>query len=137
MMRRLLVPFLFVTCGFVGGMVLTGRLHTAEEARAEPRQTGGQPLTSPVAAGTLPDLSAVAARTIPSVMNIASLQIVRSQNTPFASDPLFRYFFGDQMAPPAQPRRAEPGLRRDRLGRRLHPHQQPRRRRRQQRRSRW
>ena len=26
--------------GFVGGMVLTGRLHTAEEARAEPRQTG-------------------------------------------------------------------------------------------------
>jgi serine protease Do len=100
MIRRILLPFLFVTCGFVGGMVLTGRLHTAEEARAEPRQTGAQPFTSPAAAGTLPDLSAVAARTIPSVMNIASLQIVRSNNTPFASDPLFRYFFGDQMAAP-------------------------------------
>jgi serine protease Do len=100
MMRRILIPFLFVTCGFVGGMVLTGRLHTAEEARAEPRQTGAQPFSSPAAAGTLPDLSAVAARTIPSVMNIASLQIVRSNNTPFASDPLFRYFFGDQMAAP-------------------------------------
>jgi serine protease Do len=99
MIRRLLVPFLFVTCGFVGGMVLTGRLHSAEEARAEPRQAGAPTFAAPVAAGTLPDLSAVAARTIPSVMNIASLQIVRSQNTPFASDPLFRYFFGDQMAP--------------------------------------
>jgi serine protease Do len=100
MMRRILIPFLFVTCGFVAGMVLTGRLHTAEEARAEPRQSGGQPFTSPAAAGMLPDLSAVAARTIPSVMNITSLQIVRSQNTPFATDPLFRYFFGDPMAAP-------------------------------------
>ena len=99
MMRRILIPFLFVTCGFVGGMVLTGRLHSADEARAEPRQTGAPPFTAPAA--TLPDLSAVAARTIPSVMNIASLQIVRSQNTPFASDPLFRYCFGDQMAAPS------------------------------------
>jgi S1-C subfamily serine protease len=30
------------------------------------------------------------------VMNIASQQIGRQQNSPFASDPLFRYFFGDR-----------------------------------------
>src|SRR5205814_3963743 len=81
-------------------MVLTGRLRSAEEARAEPHQAPAAQLSAPAGAGTLPDLSAVAARTIPSVMNIASLQVVRSPNSPFASDPLFRYFFGDQMAPP-------------------------------------
>jgi Do/DeqQ family serine protease len=100
MMRRLLVPFLFVTCGFVGGMVLTGRFRAAEEARAEPRPAGSAQVSAPSGIGTLPDLSAVAAKAIPSVMNIASLQIVRTQNSPFASDPLFRYFFGDQMAAP-------------------------------------
>ena len=42
----------------------------------------------------------MAAKTIPSVMNITSLQVVRTQNSPFASDPMFRYFFGDQMAQP-------------------------------------
>ena len=101
-MRRLLLPLLFVSCGFFGGMVLTGRLRTAEEARAEPRQASAPQAATAPASGlaALPDLSAVAARTIPSVMNISSLQLVRSQRSPFASDPMFRYFFGDQMAPP-------------------------------------
>ena len=61
-------------------------------------------------------------------MNISSLQVVRSQRSPFASDPMFRYFFGDQMARAAG--LAESRLRRGRVERRLHPHQQPRRRRR-------
>jgi Do/DeqQ family serine protease len=100
MIRRLLLPFLFVTCGFVGGMVLTGRLRTAEEARAEPRPPAPAQLPGAIGPGTLPDLSAVAAKTIPSVMNISSLQVVRTQNSPFNSDPLFRHFFGDQMAAP-------------------------------------
>jgi serine protease Do len=100
MMRRILVPFLFVTCGFVGGMVLTGRWRTAEEARAEPRPPAAAQVAAPAGMATLPDLSSVAARTIPSVMNITSLQVVRTQNSPFASDPMFRYFFGDQMAAP-------------------------------------
>src|SRR6185295_10922131 len=100
MIRRLLVPFLFVTCGFVGGMVLTGRWHTAEEARAEPRPPEAAQTSPPAGMTVLPDLSTVAAKTIPSVMNITSLQVVRSQNSPFASDPMFRYFFGDQMAQP-------------------------------------
>ena len=51
----------------------------------------------PVAvAGGLPDLSSVASRAIPSVMNISSLQVVRTPNSPFANDPLFQYFFGNQ-----------------------------------------
>jgi Do/DeqQ family serine protease len=32
-------------------------------------------------------------------MNITSLNVVRQQNAPFMSDPLFRYFFGDDVAP--------------------------------------
>jgi Do/DeqQ family serine protease len=106
MIRRILLPLLFVTCGFVGGMVLTGRFRTADEARAEPRQEPRQTSTPPVAGAsaiaTLPDLSGVAAKAVPSVMNIASLQVVRTPNSPVASDPLFRYFFGDREM--AQPR---------------------------------
>jgi Do/DeqQ family serine protease len=100
MMRCLLLPVLFVCCGFVGGMVLTGRLRTAEEAHADQTPAPAAPFQAPAAAGVLPDLSTVAARAIPSVMNIASLQVVRAENSPFASDPLFRHFFGDQLAPP-------------------------------------
>jgi serine protease Do len=98
MMRRMLLASVFVASGFVGGMVLSGRFHSAEEARAEPRSTGSQPAPAQQAAALtagLPDLSSVAARAIPSVMNITSLQVVR-QNSPFASDPMFRYFFGDR-----------------------------------------
>ena len=93
MIRRLFFAVLFVSSGLVAGMVLTGRTRTAEDARAEPkvRQPTGAPAVS-----ILPDLSGVAAHAIPSVMNISSLQIVRQQNSAFASDPLFRYFFGDR-----------------------------------------
>ena len=99
MMRRILVATAFIASGFVGGMVLTGRFHSAEEARAESRDTpaaGAQAPVAPAAVAGLPDLSGVAGRAIPSVMNISSLQSVRQPNSPFASDPMFRYFFGDR-----------------------------------------
>ena len=95
MIRRILLPVLFVTCGFVGALVLTGRMHTADEARAEPN-LAAQPAPAPEAAAVMPDLSGVAGKAIPSVMNISSLQVVRAQNSPMTSDPLFRYFFGDR-----------------------------------------
>src|SRR3954463_14988431 len=99
MIRRTLLACVFVASGFVGGMVLTGRFHSAGEARAESglsAQPAGQAVVqAPSIPGGLPDLSSVASRAIPSVMNISSLQVVRQQNSPFASDPLFRYFFGD------------------------------------------
>jgi len=94
MIRRTLVAFIFVTAGFVGGMVLTARFRP-EEAHADPAKTAPQAVAVPSAVG-LPDLSSVAGRAIPSVMNISSLTVVRQQNSPFASDPLFRYFFGDR-----------------------------------------
>jgi Do/DeqQ family serine protease len=94
-MRRLLVALLFVLSGFVAGMVLTGRMRTAEESVAQPAGTTDNAAVRPTAApAMLPDLSSVAAHAIPSVMNISSLQVVRSR--PFTMDPLFQYFFGNQ-----------------------------------------
>jgi Do/DeqQ family serine protease len=103
MMRRFLLVCLFITSGFAAGMVLTGRMRTAEEARASAPATAqpAQPQpAAPAFPGGLPDLSSVASRAIPSVMNITSLNVVRQQNSPFTSDPLFRYFFGDDMYAP-------------------------------------
>jgi serine protease Do len=97
MIRRAVLPCVFVAAGFVGGMVLSGRFHSAEEARAEsgvPAAPSAQASAAPSIPAGLPDLSSVASRAIPSVMNISSLQVVR-QNSP-AADPLFRYFFGDR-----------------------------------------
>jgi serine protease Do len=104
MTRRVLVAFIFVSCGFAAGMVLTGRTRIADEARAaspQPAPQSAPQSPAPAAAGFagLPDLSSVASRAIPSVMNITSLNVVR-QNSPFTSDPLFRYFFGEDMYAP-------------------------------------
>jgi Do/DeqQ family serine protease len=98
-MKRSLFALAFVLCGFVAGLVLTGRLRTADEtAAAAPQQPApaAQAVRAPAISGALPDLSSVAARTVSSVMNISSLQVVRAPNSPMASDPLFRYFFGDR-----------------------------------------
>jgi Do/DeqQ family serine protease len=97
MIRRFLVAFIFVTSGFVAGMVLTGRMRSAGEARADATASVAAQPQAPAIAGGLPDLSSIASRAIPSVMNITSLNVVRQQNSPFTSDPLFRYFFGDEL----------------------------------------
>src|SRR5437879_2629741 len=71
------------------------QIDLAVEARADPgTPRATQPAPAAGMAG-MPDLSSVAGRAIPSVMNISSLQVVRQQS-PFTSDPLFRYFFGDR-----------------------------------------
>jgi Do/DeqQ family serine protease len=98
-MKRSLFALVFVLSGFVAGLVLTGRLRTAEDsAAAAPQQSApaAQAVRAPAIPSALPDLSGVAARTVSSVMNISSLQVVRAPNSPMASDPLFRYFFGDR-----------------------------------------
>jgi serine protease Do len=99
MLRRLILVILFVSCGFAAGLVLTGRMRSAEEARADAGTAAAQQAPAAVAPpvfGGLPDLSSVASRAIPSVMNITSLTVVRQPNSPMMSDPLFRYFFGDR-----------------------------------------
>jgi len=95
MIRRTLVATIFVMCGFAAGIVLTGRMHALEDARAEPAAPRDVQTPAPGTPAVMPDLSSVAARVIPSVMNISSLQVVR-QASPYTSDPLFRYFFGDR-----------------------------------------
>jgi Do/DeqQ family serine protease len=105
MLRRLLLISLFVSSGFVAGVVLTGHLRGADETLAAPAEPPAAPavaapaVTAPAAVvaapATLPDLSSIAARAVPSVMNISSLRVERQPASPFATDPLFRYFFGD------------------------------------------
>ena len=100
MIRRTLLACVFVASGFMAGMVLTGKMRSADESAAAPAPAVTRPVApalagpGPANTGTLPDLSSVAARAVPSVMNISSLRVER-QASPFAVDPLFRYFFGD------------------------------------------
>ena len=106
MLRRFFLTLLLVIAGFVAGLVVTGRMRTAADSRAEavtpPEPQSTTPLrsaTSPVpavgATGAL-DFTKVAGQAVKGVANISSLQVVRRQNTPFGSDPFFEYFFGDQ-----------------------------------------
>ena len=65
----------------------------APAARAPVDQTAS-PAARQAAPGGAPDFTRIAAQSIKGVVNISSLQVVRTRNSPFASDPFFRYFFG-------------------------------------------
>ena len=109
-MRRAAVAFALLLCGFLAGLVLTGRLRSAGESIAAPAQpaairpvAAGAAATPPGAAPAqgaapavsgLPDLTNIAAQAVKGVVNISSVQLVRSSNSPFANDPFFQYFFG-------------------------------------------
>ena len=72
---------------------------------ARPTRSAAQPPAPPAlepsreaplpAAGALPDLTGIAQRAVDGVTNISSTQTVRRQTSPFASDPFFQFFFGD------------------------------------------
>ena len=49
----------------------------------------------PVVSSGGPDFTRIAGQAVKGVANISSLQIVRTRNSPYSSDPFFRYFFGD------------------------------------------
>jgi serine protease Do len=96
MLRRLFLVVTSMTLGLMVGLVLTGRLRTADETMAAPAQADAAPqarnaTAAPVPAG-LPDLTNIAQRAIGSVTNISSTQVVR---TPLTNDPFFRFFFGN------------------------------------------
>ena len=98
MLRRTIVLVSFVTVGFIAGLVLTGRMRSAEESAAQsPGVTGTQsPRTAAAAApSALPDLTGIAQRAVDGVTNISSTQTVRRQTSPFANDPFFQFFFGE------------------------------------------
>jgi serine protease Do len=102
MFRRLTVPLVLILAGFVAGLVVTGRMRTASESRADepaPAAVEQRAPSTPSTAGGLtvtsggPDFTRVAGQAVKGVANISSLQVVR--NAPFTNDPFFRYFFGD------------------------------------------
>jgi serine protease Do len=110
MIRRLTLPFVFIVAGFVAGLVVTGRTRTAADSRAaEPPPATTAPAAAadqrgaPMPGSTTsvgfsaggPDFTRVAGQAVKGVANISSLQVVRTRNSPFANDPFFRYFFGD------------------------------------------
>jgi serine protease Do len=102
MLRRTALAILLVLAGFVAGLVLTGRMRsTSEEAAAQPVGAGGAPGASatsqaPAIAGQgLPDFSVVAGRAVGGVVSLSAVSIVRTSNSPFANDPIFRQFFGE------------------------------------------
>ncbi len=95
MVRRATLLILCMSIAFFAGLVLTGRMRTADESAAANRE---QAVAKPAVtiSGGLPDLTGVAQRAVASVTNISSTQIVRTSNSPFANDPFYRFFFGDQ-----------------------------------------
>jgi serine protease Do len=103
MLKRLLVSLVLVLAGFMAGLVLTGRMRSAAESgAASPRssvagtvQSTPQPAPAPSPASVGPDFTRVAGQAVKGVANISSLQVVQAPNSPFANDPFFRYFFGD------------------------------------------
>jgi serine protease Do len=105
MMRRMPLLLVGAACGLVAGMVLAGRTQTGSDVVALPGTPAAAP-APPAAAATaappqgaqagVPDFTEVASRAVPAVTNISSIQIVRTPNSPFAADPFFRYFFGDE-----------------------------------------
>jgi serine protease Do len=107
MIRQFTLPFVLVVAGFVAGLVVTGRMRTAADSRAaepppavagpaaEQRGTALPGSAASVAVSGGPDFTRVAGQAVKGVANISSLQVVRTRNSPFANDPFFRYFFGD------------------------------------------
>ena len=83
MFRRTLLAALFLGAGLTAGLVLTGRMRSADTASATAVQTppAARSQAAPPPAGGMPDLTAVAQRAIGSVTNISSTQVVRTPNS--------------------------------------------------------
>jgi serine protease Do len=110
MVRRFGLPLVLVAAGFTAGVVVTGWVRAAETFRAAdapakadtvapaPQHAAPAPAAAPTtmtASTGGPDFTRVAGQAVKGVANISSLQVVRQRNSPFADDPFFRYFFGD------------------------------------------
>jgi serine protease Do len=119
MLRKFFLSFALVAAGLVAGIVLAGRMtsdggaeelalpQAASHAAARPAAAITATAAAPAAAGgVMPDFSRVAGEAVKGVANISSLQVVRTPNSPFGSDPFFRYFFDDEQAFGSRDRRS-------------------------------
>jgi len=102
-MKRFVPAAVLLVTGVVAGLVLTGRMRSASESLAgtglfEQTVSPATPSrpAAPVVTTPGPDFTRIAAQAVKGVANISSLQVVRRPNSPFANDPFFSYFFGDQ-----------------------------------------
>jgi Do/DeqQ family serine protease len=95
-MKRASIGIALLIAGFIAGLILTGRLRSAEESAAQTTPRPAQAVAVPAAlsAAALPDLTTVASQAVQGVVNISSVQVIRRPNSPFANDPFFEYFFG-------------------------------------------
>jgi serine protease Do len=90
----LLVAALGLAGGLLAGLRLAPRMEPATRAAApEP----AAPLPGAASLSVGPDFSSIARKATPAVVNISALQVVRTQRSPFFSDPFFRDFFGRDM----------------------------------------
>jgi serine protease Do len=113
MVKRLFLSCLLLVAGFVAGLVVTGRMPIASDSRADARRAapGDAPASQAARPGPPagiggPDFTRIASQAVKGVANISSLQVVRASNSPFANDPFFRYFFGDDDSFGARDRRS-------------------------------
>jgi serine protease Do len=122
-MKRVLVSTALVLAGVAVGMAVTARIEPGAsraevvtlgplseptpKAAATPPPAAAVPAPAPmIAAGGAPDFTRIAGQAVKGVANISSLQVVRQSNSPFGSDPFFRYFFGDDQAFGSRDRRS-------------------------------
>jgi S1-C subfamily serine protease len=100
-MKRASIGFALLVSGFLAGLVLTGRLRSADESIAQTAQRPGQAVAIPtatvVAPAGLPDLTGVAAQAVKGVVNISSVRLIRQAPI---NDPFLEYFFGGRELPP-------------------------------------
>jgi serine protease Do len=90
-----------LVAGVLVGIVLSGRATDQPDVIAlAPLPPAAAPASIEQAvaapATTGPDFTRVAAQTVRAVTNISSVQVLRRSASPFANDPFFQYFFGDQ-----------------------------------------
>jgi S1-C subfamily serine protease len=96
-MKRASIGLALLISGFLAGLVLTGRLRSADVSTAQTVQRPDQAIAIPAPATApagLPDLTGIAAQAVKGVVNISSVQVIRRPNSPLANDPFFEYFFG-------------------------------------------
>ena len=100
-MLKTLSMLSLLVAGVVAGLVLSGRATDVPEIIARTpdapvaAERAAEQAAAPAPSGG-PDFTRVAAQTVRAVTNISSMQVVRRQASPFANDPFFQYFFGDQ-----------------------------------------
>jgi serine protease Do len=110
---RLLTSILLIVLGFAAGLTVSNRTRAAVNDAVVPAiddapasaaassaadvDTAQRPAAAPPTVAPGPDFTRVAGVAVKAVANISSAQVVqRRGRSPFADDPFFQYFFGDQ-----------------------------------------